>query len=251
MKTTVEVSVVTTSMNYGRYLEDCIQSIQHQKANFPFKINHLILDGGSTDKTHEILEVHRNKIHSHITQGESQTHALNHALDIINRDFPDTEYVGWLNADDYYSPNWLESSLSTHQEHDVAVTCSNHNRFSTLEGGGFMTAKVAFQGEGDYVDLMGMLEANSICQPTVCIRLSAFNALKKRDGYYFNPDIDYCQDYELWLRFLLHGYSRIRRIRDYLATLRVHPVRLTLTHAQVLSVEENYLRETMKRRYNE
>ena len=236
-------------MNYGRYLEDCIQSVLGQKTDIPHKINHLILDGGSTDETHEILEGCKH-IHSYIYRGVGQTRALNHALDIINRDFPETEYVGWLNADDYYSPHWLESSLSTHREHDVAVTCSNHNRVSTLKGGGFIAAKVEFQGDGGHVDLEGMLEANSICQPTVCIRLSAFNALKEQDGYFFNPNLDYCQDYELWLRLLLRGY-RIWRIRDYLATLRIHPVRLTETHAQPLKVEENQLRETMKRRYNE
>ena len=238
-------------MNYGKYIEDCIQSVLGQKASFPFKINHIIMDGGSTDKTAEILEKYSDKLHCYVNKGEGQTKALNHAMRIIEREFPETEYIGWLNADDYYALEWVESSLSTskHELHNVAATCANYNQIRILErstgGFGFVEAKVTFQDQRPYVDFKGLLESNNICQPTICIRLSAFVDVKERDGYYFNPRIDYCQDYELWLRFLVHGY-KICRIRDYLATLRQHPLSLSNTHRERQGAEVKNLRAFMR-----
>lgn len=246
-----KLCVITTSMNYGRYIEDCIQSVIGQKASFPFEINHLIMDGGSTDETAEILEKYSDKLHCYINKGEGQTEALNHAMRIIERKFPETEYVGWLNADDCYLPSWLESSLSTHKREspEVAATCANYNQIRILEhptgGVGFIEAKVTFQDQRPYVDFKGLLESNNVCQPTICIKLSAFVDVKERDGHYFNPKIDYCQDYELWLRFLLHGY-KICRIRDYLAILRQHPLTLSNTHRERQAVEVINLQAFMR-----
>lgn len=236
-------------MNYGRYIEDCIQSVLGQKAGFPFKINHLIMDGGSTDETAEILEKY-DHVYYRVDKGKGQTSALNRAMKIIEVEFPETEYIGWLNADDYYALNWLESSITTHkhESYDVAMTCSNNTMViipTQSKGSGFVEVKITNQDPRPYVDLDGLLEANSICQPTVCIKLSAFNDVKERDGYYFRSVVDYCQDYETWIRFLLHGY-KIRRIRDYLATLRQHNLRLTETHSKRQAVEESNLREVMR-----
>ena len=252
---TVELSIITTSMNYGQYIEECIKSVIEQKADFPAKMNHLIMDGGSTDNTLKILEKY-DHIHCHINKGEGQTRSLNRAMEIIGDEFPETDYVGWLNADDYYCFGWLESSLSNlkRESLDVAMTCSDHNQLIKIErhkgSRVFVEARVTHQDKSPYVDFFKLLEANSICQPTVCIKLSSFDDIKDRDGYYFNPELDFCQDYELWLRFLLHGY-KIRRIRDYLATLRQHPMRLTETQGERQAVEEYNIRIAVRSRREE
>ena len=51
-----EVSIVTTSLNYGAYIEACIQSVKAQRQWHNAKINHLIMDGGSTDNTLTVLK---------------------------------------------------------------------------------------------------------------------------------------------------------------------------------------------------
>ncbi len=78
-----EVSIITTSMNYGPFIETCIQSVKAQRQWHGAKINHIIMDGGSTDKTLAILLRYKDDINYFINKGEDQTSALNHAMKII------------------------------------------------------------------------------------------------------------------------------------------------------------------------
>ena len=53
------ISIITVVLNGEKYLEECILSLHNQK----FKnYEHIILDGGSADKTLEIIKKYENKI---------------------------------------------------------------------------------------------------------------------------------------------------------------------------------------------
>ncbi|MEE9316512.1 MAG: glycosyltransferase, partial [bacterium] len=214
---TDEISVITTSMNYGRYLEECIESVLGQRASFPFKINHIIMDGGSTDDTEQILKKYKDRIHYYVNSGEGQTPALNHAMKIIEEEFPQTNFIGWLNADDYYNPIWLQASLSVLRKEakNVAMTCG---RITQVGASPILQKKIDANERREnmtqvlpYVRINRMLQGNSIIQPTVLIRMSAFKELEKRYGFYFNEEYNFTQDLDLWHRFLANGF-RIRRI---------------------------------------
>lgn len=235
MKIKDEVSVITTSMNYGRYIEDCINSVLDQKTSFPYKMNHIIMDGGSTDDTAERVKKYENKVHFYMNPGEGQTAALNHAMEIIETEFPLTNVIGWINADDLYNPHWLNVSLSTLRKEpaNVAMTCGRFNQINVPEE---LKAKVARMEAMEnaselvpYIDIRKEVKGNYILQPTVLIKTSAFKKLRDIYGYYFNPDLHYCQDLDLWIRFLLNGF-KIRRLSSRVATLRRHPERMSKTH---------------------
>jgi hypothetical protein len=84
------LSVVTASLNQGRYLRDCIESVRAQEE---FAVGHLVVDGGSTDETLSILRS------SPIGDGlRSQTKAS----DALNKGFARAkgDWILWLNADD-------------------------------------------------------------------------------------------------------------------------------------------------------
>ena len=238
-------------MNYGRYLEECIKSVLDQKTNFPFKINHIIMDGGSTDETEQILKKYEGRIHYYINSGEGQTPALNHAMKIIEEKFPNTNYIGWLNADDYYNPIWLQSSISVLRKEpkDVAMTCG---RITQVGASPILQKKIDANERREnntpvlpYVRINRMVQGNSIIQPTVFIRMSAFKELKKRSGFYFNNAYNFTQDLDLWHRFLGYGF-RIRRISERVSTLRRHQNRMSHLHRKQQIIDGNKCRNWLK-----
>src|SRR5258708_31102762 len=89
------LSIVTPSFNQGRFIEETIQSIAAQ--NYP-NLEHVVMDGGSTDETVTIL-----KKYPHIDwvseKDAGQTNAVNKALRKARG-----EIIGWVNSDDTCLP---------------------------------------------------------------------------------------------------------------------------------------------------
>lgn len=223
-------------MNYNRYIEDCIESVLEQEKPIDFKINHIVMDGGSTDGTIKTLEKYKKHIHYYVNNEETQTEALNHAMKIIEKKFPRTEYIGWLNADDCYRSYWAETSLTVlrREKLSVAMSCGGRGliRDSTIPRKKVDTKqhKIIEQMNISYVQAHKMANrGNMVCQPTVLIKMSAFKTLERKYGYYFNPNDDYTQDYDLWCRFIMSGF-KICRMNEVVAMVRRHPKQMTRTH---------------------
>jgi glycosyltransferase involved in cell wall biosynthesis len=82
------ISVVTPSLNQGMYIEENIKSVLNQK--YP-NFEHIIIDGGSTDGTIDILKEYRHLIWiSEKDRGQSEA---------INKGFRKAkgDIIGWLN----------------------------------------------------------------------------------------------------------------------------------------------------------
>ena len=76
-----KISIVTPSFNQGQYIEETINSIISQ--NYP-NLEYIIIDGGSTDGTINILNKYDNKISKYIsTTDQGQTHAINKGFKIM------------------------------------------------------------------------------------------------------------------------------------------------------------------------
>lgn len=224
-----EVSILTTSMNYGDYIEDTIRSVANLKTSFPVRVNHLVMDGGSTDGTLNKLMKHRRRIRYYVRRDTGQTSALNQAMKFVEQQHPQTSYIGWINADDYYLPHWLQDSL-THLRKEPPQTAMVY---------------ADMQRVGDYTGVLHPLSlpylsphvvasrGNMVGQPTVLIRLSHFWAVRNWSGYWFKPDLDYVQDLELWYRFFKYDYQ-IAKLPGVNPTvcLRAHSRQLSRTHAE-------------------
>ena len=91
-----KITIITPSFNQGSYIEQTIRSVQAQ--NYP-NVEHIIVDGGSTDDTIAIL-----KRYSHLIwiseKDRGQADALNKGLALATGDI-----IGWINSDDYYESN--------------------------------------------------------------------------------------------------------------------------------------------------
>jgi len=95
MNRSPKISIVTPSMNQGQFLEECIDSILSQ--NYP-NLEYIIMDGGSTDNSVEIIKKHE----KYLTYWQSQ--ADGGQYDAINEGFKKSsgEIMAWLNSDDIY-----------------------------------------------------------------------------------------------------------------------------------------------------
>lgn len=112
------VSIVTPSYNTGRYIEETLRSVQMQ--DYP-RIEHIVLDSGSTDGTAEILSRYPSvRVISPAPAGPVEK--VNHGISIAHGDI-----VAWLCADDYYLPGAISRAVAALQRNPDAalVYCSN------------------------------------------------------------------------------------------------------------------------------
>src|SRR5947209_20164743 len=88
------VTIVTPSHNMAQYLPQTIESVLTQ--DYP-RIEHIVVDGGSTDGTLEILERHKDRIRYSSAPDRGPS-------DAAYRGFREAkgEILAWLNTDDTY-----------------------------------------------------------------------------------------------------------------------------------------------------
>lgn len=92
------ISIITPCLNAATTLPEALASVRSQ--GYP-KVEHIVVDGGSTDGTVEILEAEEGV--SFISEPDrGLSHAVNKGIARATG-----EVIGWLNADDYYQPGTL------------------------------------------------------------------------------------------------------------------------------------------------
>ena len=91
------ISVITVVLNNERYLEEAIESLKFQKyRNF----EHIVIDGGSTDRTLEIIKKNDENIDYWISKKDKGIYdAFNLGMKLAKGD-----YLGFLNSDDRFTP---------------------------------------------------------------------------------------------------------------------------------------------------
>jgi glycosyltransferase involved in cell wall biosynthesis len=99
-----DVTVITPSFGYGRFIEDSILSVQGQDS---LDIQHVIQDGGSTDQTLEILKGYGSSLDWVSERDRGQSDALNKGFQRATG-----RWVAWLNADEFYLPGGLEALVA-------------------------------------------------------------------------------------------------------------------------------------------
>ena len=96
-----KISVITPSYNQGNFIEETILSVLGQ--DYP-NLEYIIVDGGSTDNTVEIIKKYENKIHYWVSEKDNgQSHAINKGFSKASGDI-----LCWLNSDDMYMPGTLK-----------------------------------------------------------------------------------------------------------------------------------------------
>ena len=103
------VTIVTPSYNQGQFIEETIKSVLNQTYS---PIQYILVDGGSTDNTMEIVEKYRDKINIIIHEkDEGQSDAINKGFKLA-----EGELVGWVNSDDILYPDCVENIVSLYSK---------------------------------------------------------------------------------------------------------------------------------------
>jgi GT2 family glycosyltransferase len=197
------VSIITPSYNQAPFLEQTIQSVLEQ--DYPH-IEYIVVDGGSTDNSTEIIQKYADRLAYWISEKDSgQAEAINKGFARANG-----EIVAWLNSDDYYMLNTIS----------VAVRCFEQNPDVVMVYGDMF----AVDGEGQIINvlkykqlsLQDLLCFQILGQPSVFFRRSAL----EKTGV-LEPSFHFMLDHHLWLRLAQQG--RILHVPQVWSAARYHP----------------------------
>lgn len=202
-------SIVTPSYQQGSVLEDTLKSVLRQD-NPP--LEHLVMDGGSTDETLEILERYQRDhpaVFSFVSgPDEGQT-------DAINKGFENTsgEIVAWLNSDDVYFPGALGHAariFSTRPDVDAVF-----GKGVFLDADGVYITDFPHNGPFDPEQMLAGYA--TLLQPTVFWRRSVLDRIGPLD-----TTLHYSMDYDLWCRMSKAGIRFHYDEENYYAAARFY-----------------------------
>jgi glycosyltransferase involved in cell wall biosynthesis len=177
------VSIITPSYNQAAYLEATIQSVLQQ--DYP-EIEYIIIDGGSTDGSVEIIKKYAHRLAYWVSEKDlGQTDAINKGFARAHGDV-----LAWINSDDTYQPGAIREAVEFLQTHPEAGMVYGNANFIDAQGrviGAFPSRQTSYtklrQG---YVH---------VAQQAAFFRASIWKQVGPLDASFY-----FAMDYDLWVR---------------------------------------------------
>ena len=209
----LKISVITPSFNQAGFIRRTIDSVQTQHGRGElFDLEHVVVDGGSTDGTADILRSYGPALKWISEKDEGQADALNKGLALAGGDV-----IGWVNSDDLYEPGALAavaevfgSQPQTQWAYGKVKIIDDQDREIRRWITWYKNFRMRRYSYGK------LLAENWVSQMGVFWRASAGRQVGP-----FRKDLHYCMDYNFWLR--LGERWRGKFIDRYLAAFRWYP----------------------------
>ena len=182
-----KISIITPCYNSERTIEKKIQSVVEQQSTY--QIEYIIIDGGSTDTTCEIISQYSQYISKFISEPDSGAYdAMNKGIEIATGDI-----IGIINSDDWYNPNAIKIVEKEFDKYpDVDIIYSPIDNYFAEE----YVAKF-IPGKLDKLTIRFTLN-----HPSCFIKKHVYNAV----GLY-NIQYSIAADYAMILQIFLLGYK--------------------------------------------
>ncbi len=196
------VSIVTPCRNAGPFIEQTVCSVLDQ--DYP-RIEYIVVDGGSTDGTIDILRRYEGRLKWFSGRDRGAADAINKGFSLSGG-----EIFAYLNADDVYLPGAVSTAVRSFREEPPTIAAVYGDAWWVDDAGKRIAAYPVCEFDRELLS-----RECFICQPASFLRREAFENVGRMD-----PELDLTFDYELWMR-LARSYE-FRRISGTLAQSRMH-----------------------------
>lgn len=236
------VSVITPSYNQGAFIEETIRSVLSQQGDF--FLDYLIIDGGSADRTLEIVRAYDRQVSesrlpisckgvnfrwmSEKDHGQADAIAKGFAL-------AKGDILAWLNSDDIYYAGAIDRALRVFRENnhvDVVYGRGVYLDESGNEIGWYPT---------EPFDRKRLAISDFVCQPSTFFTRTVYDRCGGVD-----IDLHYAMDYDLWIRMAARG--NFLYLPDSLSGYRLHGDSKTVSPSHAFENHKECL-QTVLRHY--
>jgi len=203
------VSIVTPSFNQARFLEATIQSVLSQ--NYP-RLEYIIVDGGSTDGSLEIIRKYSDRLSWWTSEKDKgQTDALNKGFAHARGNI-----FAWLNSDDTYQPGAVASAVEYLQANSqLGLVYGDSNYIN--EAGQIIGRFPAAQTD------LHRLRQGYVHIPQ---QASFFRGDLWREVGPLDPSFYFAMDYDLWVR--IAARTQVKYVPQMWANFRLHTAGKTI-----------------------
>ena len=226
------VSFIVPSFNQGKYIKQTIDSIIKQDYR-PLEV--IVIDGGSTDNTLDILHDY-----DEISEVFWVSELDSGPVEAVNKGFLRSKgEIGLIqSADDVCIAGTLRKVVQTfHDSSDITIVYGN---YYIIDENGHQKAQYK---TAEYSLFSLFSKQLYIPQPCAYFRMEA---AKKLGGW--DKRFPYCPDTELWFKLALHG--KVFHINEFIGQYRVHQEQRDNNHEKIISsykrmvFESEYLCQT-------
>lgn len=205
-----KISMVTPSLNQGSFIEETIRSVLLQ--GYP-NIEYIVVDGGSSDHTMDVLRKYGPFLTSWISEGDSgQSNAINKGLAMASGDI-----ANWINSDDYLEKGGLHAIGVTAKRFPDHLLVGATNDFISRTGERHMLVpkKISLK------DIIRFWQGwYNWVQPSIFFPRAAFEAAGCLD-----ETLHYVMDLDLYCRLMV--FCSVEYVDDPIASFRRHPASKT------------------------
>jgi glycosyltransferase involved in cell wall biosynthesis len=204
------VTIITPSYNQGRFIEETINSVLSQDYS---NIEYIVVDGGSSDNTIDILRKYDGKLTWISEKDNGQSDAINKGFKMATG-----EIVAWLNSDDTYEPGAVSAAVNYFINNPDCVLVYGEGDITDE----FSNKVKRFEATQDF-DLWMLVNVwDYIMQPTTFFKRES---LEKVD--YLDVNLYWCMDWDLWIK--LASIGEVGYLNQVLANSREYAETKTST----------------------
>ncbi|CAN5385156.1 hypothetical protein BH11BAC3_BH11BAC3_19590 [soil metagenome] len=222
------ISIITPTFNQGEYIEETIESILSQ--NYP-NLEYVIIDGGSTDRTLDVIKKYERHLTKWISEKDSgQSNAINKGLKYCTG-----EIFNWLNSDDYLQPGALHTIGKAFEEDGVDIVAGQVNNFSLTDSEVVSNSNLSAEG------LLRWSKGVQMVQPGVWMRRKHFI-----ECCGLNETFHYSFDWDMLIRYL-YLFPSVQYLDEVLVNFRLHDQSKTVSSINKFAAEERVIIEALFR----
>jgi glycosyltransferase involved in cell wall biosynthesis len=216
------VTIITPSFNQAHFLEETILSVLNQ--DYP-NIEYMVIDGGSTDGSPEIIKKYSNQTAFWVSEKDSgQTEAINKGWRRAKG-----KYITWLNSDDLLLPNALSSTVEFLETHPNVQGV--YGDFERIDENSNHIEDVNRRQIDWPLDLKDIIFP--ITQPGSLVRHDVIN-----DIGLLNQKLYFCMDLDFFIRIALkYGEQSVVYIPTTLTKFRYHSLSKSVKDEKIRVIE--------------